>query len=223
MIERIASFETTFNKQIALNYLLYLPADYEAQASTEFPLILFLHGAGERGSDLENVKRLGLPGKLQNWTDCPFIVIAPQCPSDSVWVYHLDALRALLDSVIADFRVDVDRVYLTGMSLGGTGAWYLAGAFPDYFAALAPICGHNTGRSHCTLFSHLPVWLFHGAKDIVVPVSESQSMAAALRSLDANVRLTVYPDAGHDAWTPTYDDPELYAWFLQHRRARSGK
>jgi predicted peptidase len=218
MIEEALALETKEMKRLALKYLLFSPIDNQDRSTDLFPLILFLHGSGERGNHLEDVKKIGLPKKLQSWPDCPFIVVVPQCPADSVWAYQLDALKALLDSVIASYQFDVSRIYLTGMSLGGTGTWYLAGAFPTYFAAISPICGHNTGRSQCALFSHIPVWIFHGAKDLLIPVAESQHMEAALKSLDADVRLTVYPDADHDAWTLAYDEPELYLWFLRHYR-----
>lgn len=221
MIEQVLNIETTQARRLTLHSLLYLPADYEARPSEQFPLILFLHGSGERGDNLEQVKKHGLPKKLESGWECPFCIVAPQCPADSIWVYQLEALSVLLDSVSSQYRVDPGRVYLTGLSLGGTGTWYMAGAFPKRFAAIAPICGHNTGRSHCELFKHIPAWIFHGAKDPLIPVDEARQMEAALQSLGAEVRLTIYPDAAHDSWTPAYDDPDLYRWFLRHTVMRS--
>ena len=109
------------------------------------------------------------------------------------------------------------RIYVTGLSMGGYGTWDLATRYPNRFAAIAPICGGGEPARACTV-KHLPVWAFHGAKDEVVPLEQSQAMIDALAACDGNARLTVYPDADHDAWTQTYDNPELYDWFLSHRR-----
>lgn len=212
------SFTATISKSVALKYLLFLPAAYHQQPETAFPTILFLHGSGERGDDLELVKKYGLAKRLENWPECPFIVVSPQCPADSGWGFQLDALNALLDSVIVGSRVDTARLYLTGLSLGGAGTWEMAIASPMRFAAIAPICGRGTSRSLINNLKDIPIWVFHGAQDPIVLVSESERMVAALQEIGADVRLTVYPDADHDSWTRTYDDPELYQWFLQHGR-----
>lgn len=204
-------------KRLALNYLLYLPDAYAQDPTREWPLILFLHGSGERGDDLELVKRHGLPRIVEARPDFPFIVVSPQCPSQSNWTEQLEALLALLDHVLASQRVDRSRVYLTGLSMGGFGTWALARRAPDRFAALAPICGG--GDPHrLQVLKAIPVWAFHGSQDDVVPLSSTVNMVEALRRLGGNVKLTVYPDANHDAWTETYDNPELYRWFLSHRR-----
>jgi predicted peptidase len=181
-------------------------------------MILFLHGSGECGDNLELVKKYGLAKRLESWPECPFIVVSPQCPLGSVWLYQLDALNALLDRIIADYRVDKTRIYLTGLSLGGMGTWEMATAFPSRFAAIAPICGRGTSRILIDNLKELPTWVFHGALDTVVPVSESERMVTAMHEIGANARLTVYPDADHDSWTRTYDNPELYEWLLQHSR-----
>lgn len=216
MIEHTASFAATVTKPVQLRYLLYLPANYELQLADRFPLILFLHGTGERGDDLSLIRKIGLPAKLARWPDCPFIVLAPQCRVDSIWAFELDALNALLGSVCAAYRVDTRRLYLTGLSLGGTGTWYLATAFPGRFAAIAPICGRGISRSLIDNLKHTPVWAFHGARDTVVEASESERMVEAVRQIGGNARLTIYPEAGHNSWTQAYDDPALYEWFLSH-------
>ncbi len=215
MIEHSLSFDTTIQKRLGLKYLVFLPTRYESGAE-RFPLILFLHGTGERGDDLARVKQAGLPKRLDGWSDCPFIVVAPQCPADSIWTFQLDALSALLELVIDTYRIDARRIYLTGLSLGGNGTWYLATALPSRFAAIAPVCGRGTSQSVVHLLKDTPAWVFHGAQDQVVPVQESERMVQALREAGAEVRLTVYPDAAHDSWTRTYDTPELYDWFLRH-------
>jgi predicted peptidase len=157
-----------------------------------------------------------------------FIVVAPQCAPYEVWDESL--LLTLLDSVTREFAVDLNRVYLTGMSMGGFGAWLLGMRHPTRFAALVPICGGGriadvlrTAERQCEALQQLAVWAFHGARDIIVPLHESERMIEALQSIGArDVTFTVYPEGEHDAWTPAYANPELYAWLLRHRRATAG-
>lgn len=212
----------TFKKEVgdtlSLNYLLFLPRDYPGDPQREWPLIYFLHGAGERGDDPKLLKRHGIPRIVEERPDFPFITLSPQCPSGLWWLEFLDGLWALLQQVIAECEVEFTRVYLTGMSMGGYGTWHLATAHPEHFAAIAPICGGGNPLRVCAL-RDVPVWAFHGAQDPVVPLSESEKMVNALRECGGDVRLTVYPELAHDSWTMTYANPELYEWFLQHRRA----
>lgn len=194
-------------------HLLYLPPEYETGAS--WPLLLFLHGVGERGSDLGRVKAQGIPRLLDQGGRLPFVVVAPQCAAGGYWAN--DRLAALLAEATAELRVDPDRVYLTGLSMGGYGAWSLAMDRPFLFAAVAPMCGGGDARRVGRL-RKVPVWAFHGARDPVVPVGASRRMVEALRRCGGDARLTVYPEAGHDCWTEAYGDAALYAWFLSHRR-----
>ena len=214
---RAEQLEKTFEKSVAvkmkLNYLLYLPEGYE-QSNKKWPLILFLHGSGESGSDLSKVKVHGIPKIVEGKKDFPFIAVSPQCPTRG---WNVEGLNALLDDVLAAYKVDRDRVYLTGLSMGGYGTWALAAAHPDRFAAIVPICGGGNTADAAKL-KNLPVWVFHGAKDQTVPLQASESMVAALKAVGADVKFTVYPEAGHDSWTVTYDNPELYTWFLEHKR-----
>lgn len=211
-------FRQKITRTVNLNYLLYLPADYEV-GNKNFPLILFLHGAGERGDDLELVKMHGIPKIVEQQKDFPFIAISPQCPADRWWVdpWLLEALNSLLDEIIQNYRVDTNRVYLTGLSMGGFGTWALAIAHPERFAAIAPICGGGMPWMAYRI-KNVPVWAFHGAQDPVVPLQRTEEMVDALKRLNGPVKLTVYPDAGHDSWSQTYSNPELYQWFLAHRK-----
>ena len=211
------AFEKTITKHAKLDYLLYLPPDYEAQAS--WPLILFLHGRGERGADLALVQKYGLAKCIAAGDDFPFIIVSPQCPASSYWTEETDALAALLDEVIATYKADPQRVYLTGLSMGGRGTWFLAGRYPDRFAAIAPICGAGLNWFAVERLNKLPTWIFHGDADQTVPVYEAQNMAGWLREVGGNVKLTIYPGVDHDSWTETYNNPELYDWFLSHSRA----
>jgi predicted peptidase len=200
-----------------LGYLLYLPPDYEADPAKKWPLVFFLHGAGERGNDPETVKVHGLPKEIDQGKDFPFIVVAPQCPLNDDWLNHLGDLDALFDQITQNYRVDMDRVYLTGLSMGGKGTWFWTTSHPDKFVAAIPICGRSFPEK-AELIKDLPLWVFHGALDPIVPLAESTKMVEALRAVGSDVKLTVYPDLAHDSWTITYANPELYDWLLSHHR-----
>ncbi len=206
-------------------YLLFKPRDYHTDPQSKWPLILFLHGAGERGDDVWKVATHGPPKIAGEQPDFPFIVVSPQCPEGEIW--DPTTLGALLDEIERAHRVDRTRVYLTGLSMGGYGTWNLAMRQPERFAAVAPICGGGqlidvlatSGRNPQALRS-LPVRAHHGARDNVVPPAESERMVNALKNAGAtNVSLTIHPDDGHDSWSRVYSDPEFYQWLLGHRRA----
>lgn len=206
-------------KAIDCEYLLYLPKDY-GQTDRAWPLMMFLHGAGERGDDLNKVKVHGPPKLIEQGKDFPFIIVSPQCPEGLWWPEKLDTLIALLDEIESKYAVDKGRVYLTGLSMGGFGTWSLACHQPDRFAAVAPICGGGLWFLADRL-KDVPVWAFHGAKDSVVPLALSETMVGAAKMAGGNAKLTVYPEANHDSWTVTYDNPELYDWFLSHARGKA--
>jgi len=212
------TFAKTITKTVGCEYLLYLPKGY-GEKEQQWPMILFLHGAGERGSDLEIVKKHGPPKIVKNKKDFPFIVVSPQCPQDKWWPDKVEVLIKLLDDIVSRYRVDEQRVYLTGLSMGGYGTWTLAAACPERFAAIAPICGGGK-RFMANRIKDVPVWAFHGAKDKVVSAKESEEMVDAIKARGGDAKLTVYPDAGHDSWTATYNNQELYDWFLKHRRSK---
>ena len=200
---------------VKLNYLLYLPEDYDQK--DDWPVLLFLHGSGERGDDLNKVKFHGPPKLIEQGQEFPFIVVSPQCPTGYWW--ESIELVALLDEINSKYKVDEDRVYVTGLSMGGFGSWRLANYAPERIAAIAPICGG--GEPYWTKrFANLPVWAFHGAKDTGVPPQRSQVMIDALIKNKANPKpkLTIYPEAKHDSWTQTYDNPEFYKWLLKQNR-----
>lgn len=210
-------FEKRIVKTVKLNYLLYLPKNYNTK--DKFPLILFLHGAGERGNDLNKLKVHGIPKIVEQKDDFPFIAVSPQCPADSWWTLEIEALNALLKDVIKKYSVDKKRIYLTGLSMGGFGTWSLAIAYPDRFAAIVPICGGGDPEK-VSAIKDIPVWVFHGAKDNLVKLEQSEKMVNALKQIGGNVKFTVYPDAEHDSWTATYDNPELYEWLLQQSKGK---
>ena len=198
-----------------MSYLLYLPPEY-ASNEEEWPLLLFLHGAGERGDDLELVKVHGPPKMIAKGRDFPFVVISPQCPEGEIW--SIETLRALINEIVGTHRIDTSRIYVTGLSMGGYGSWGLAYTYPDLFAAAVPICGGGEPEK-APLMKDIPTWVFHGAKDEAVPLERSQEMVEALEEAGGNVRFTVYPEGGHvGAWVNAYGDPALWDWLVKQRR-----
>jgi len=204
-----------------VNYLIFLPQGYDRKAEKRWPLILFLHGAGERGTNLTLVARHGPPKIVKDKPNFPFVVVSPQCASGQHW--SNDALLALLGKIVKKEAIDPDRVYLTGLSMGGYGTWSLGLQEPQMFAAIAPICGGGDTISILLpdpakqkALRTLPVWAFHGGKDPAVNISESRRMIDALHQIKNQAELTVYPEAGHDSWTETYNNPKFYDWLLSH-------
>ena len=203
-------FTKRVSRTIELKYLLYLPEGYE-KSRDAYPLVLFLHGAGERGDDLQKVKTHGPPKLVEQGQQFPFILVCPQCPEGTWW--KMEPLTTLLDEVERKLRVDKTRIYVTGVSMGGYGTWELAMTQPERFAAIVPICGG--GRPWMApLLKRVPVWAFHGAKDKDVLPRESEDMVNALKAAGGDAKLTIYPDATHDSWSMTYTNPDVYAWML---------
>jgi predicted peptidase len=211
--QQTGQFETSI--KVHMGYLLYLPKNYEQQQS--WPLLVFLHGAGERGRDTKLVAKHGPPKLVEAGKDLPFVILSPQCARNDSW--RAEALIALVQMITSKYNIDPDRVYLTGISMGGYGTFALSAAYPDRFAAIAPICGGGN-PADADKIKHIPAWVFHGAKDRAEPLKVSQEMVDALKSVGGNVKFTVYPEAEHDCWTETYDNPELYHWLLKQKRKR---
>ena len=198
-----------------LEYLLALPDGYDDHDA--WPLVLFLHGSGERGHDLELVKLHGPPRLVEAGQRFPFVLASPQCPAGRSWDVH--ALSALLDELTAKQRVDARRVYVTGLSMGGYGTWELACRSPERFAAIAPVCGGGSLLDVRFNLQAMPVWAFHGQDDPLVPFEESQRLVNALRrGGNRRAKLTGYANTGHDSWTKTYANKRLYAWLLEQSR-----
>jgi len=197
-----------------MGYLLALPDGYEKRGTT-WPLLLFLHGAGERGTEIELVKKHGPPRSVEEGEKLPFILLSPQCPADEYWSVQI--VKALLDRIVEQHRVDRARIYITGLSMGGNGTWRMAAAYPDLFAAIAPVCGWGDPARVFALRG-TPVWAFHGVKDPVIAFERGEAMAKALKAAGGNVRFTAYPEAEHDSWTQTYGNPEFYRWLLEQRK-----
>lgn len=237
--QTVHAAERTLTKTVGYKYLLALPEGYHADPTHRWPVLLFLHGSGERGDDPWSAAKHGPPKLLRGESlsarereaarrlQQDFIVVSPVCPKNTWW--DPEGVLAVLDEVMGEHRVDRDRVYLTGMSMGGYGAWALGTAHPDRFAAIAPVCGGGEFAAAFMSSNHkrdallsLGVWAFHGIKDPLVPVAESERMTAMLQHMGVkHVDLTLYPESQHDSWTETYANPALYDWFLRHHRSTS--
>jgi predicted peptidase len=197
---------------LEVRFLLYLPEGYH-QTKEKYPLLLFLHGMDERGEMLDFVKKHGPPRLIEQGKDFPFIVVSPQCPEDTVG-WSVEVLNMLLDEMESRYRVKKNCIFVTGLSMGGAGTWNLAITYPKRFAAIAPVCGWADPEQAAKI-KDLPIWVFHGAKDDVVPAERSISMVNALKALGSPVKFTLYPYANHDSWTDTYNNPEFWEWLTE--------
>lgn len=219
----------TFKAQLAdgraiqLNYLLFVPASYGQDPQAKWPLLVFLHGSREVGRDVSRLRRAILPQIVEENPAFPFIVVSPQSPTrQHGWYPSLDAVEALLDALQTELAIDPDRIYLTGLSMGGYGAWALAMDDPDRFAAIAPVVGgyFYSARRLCAL-KDKPVWVFGARLDRNVPLRESERVVNALRSCGGAPRFTVFENADHDlGWELAYRTTELFEWLLQQRRGQ---
>lgn len=208
-----------------LPYLLFLPKGYNASKAERWPLVIFLHGSGERGTDIEVVKKHGPPMLVEKDPAFPFIVISPQLPeqgkgADRYW--SVPPLDALLDHALKTWRIDPSRVYLTGLSLGGIATWDWGTARPERFAALAPVAAFGDPKRACAA-KDVPVWAFHGDHDDAVDTRGDFEMVDALKKCGATPRLTIYPATDHWSWVPAYNDPALWLWLLHQRKAPPGR
>jgi predicted peptidase len=204
------------DEAVELRYFLFLPQGHGSaeKKNEKWPLMLFLHGAGERGDNLDLVKKHGPPKIVDEKKDFPFITVSPQCPSGKFW--NPQQMAKLVDHVANTYSADPKRLYVTGLSMGGFGTWNLLAEYPGKFAAAIPICGGGNPEA-AEKMKGTPIWVFHGAKDSAVSIAKSEAMVDALKKVEGNVKFTSYPDAGHDSWTETYNNPEVYKWLLEQK------
>jgi pimeloyl-ACP methyl ester carboxylesterase len=202
-----------FTQQIS--YLLALPEGYDMDTAVRWPLVIFLHGSGERGNDLGKVKKNGPPKLVDQGKKFPFILVSPQAGAEAAW--DPEMLYRLEQYLKKEYRVNSDKVYLTGLSMGGYGTWDLAMKHPEEFAAIAPICGGGDAATAWKL-RNIPIWCFHGAKDNVVPLAASENMVKAAKEYNPDVKFTVYPNADHNSWDASYNNDALYTWLLSNKK-----
>lgn len=200
-----------------LRYYLYYPEAYDDNENEAFPLLLFLHGGGESGQDLAALKTNGPPKLLAEGKQFPFIVLAPQHPHPKKW-WNIRAVMKLLETVIDENRVDRKRIYLTGLSRGGSAAWELAVQYPDTFAAMMVVCGMTPVPYAHWIDKNMPIWVFHGAMDKVIPIEHSEKMVARLKEMGYPVVFTRYEDVAHNAWEQAYTTDAVYEWFMKQKR-----
>jgi len=211
------SFQGEARIPVGYRYLLALPEGYEADTARQWPLVVFLHGAGERGTDLELLKKHGPPKLVEAGQKLPAIVASLQCEKARIWDPH--GVKAVTDHLAATLRVDTRRIYLTGLSMGGFGTWETALEHPETYAAIAPICGGAGVRwVMAERIKDLPCWIFHGDQDKAVPLEFSTKIHDALIKAGSQAKLTIYPGVGHDSWTRTYENQEFWDWLLAQKR-----
>ena len=207
-----ANVQAVYNRNLPYNYLVYYPEDYFERPDKKYPFLLFLHGRSLTGNNLEMIKRYGVIYEALRGRKLPFVVVAPQSRGGG-WDSH--KLMQVVNYAQSKYRVDTCRSYVTGMSMGGYGAWHLAGDYPHRFAAVAPVCGGGNPKQAKNLVD-MPTWVFHGAKDRAVPISESTKMVDALVALkSSSVKFTIYKQYGHSELAHVYNLDELYEWFLK--------
>jgi predicted peptidase len=205
-----------------LQYLLYTPQGYDG-SDQRFPLVVWLHGGDQSGSDIERLKTGGLPKMIAEGKEFPFLVFSPQNPSEEL-LFPIERVKNTLDRVVSEHRVDARRIYLVGYSRGGFGAWSMAEQFPETFAAIVPIAGggirHYLNRTN----ENAAFWVFHGEEDETIPLSDSVVMFLRLKELERNARLTVLEGVDHaEVETATLSDPQLFEWLLQQQLENGGE
>lgn len=196
-----------------LSYIVTTPTGFNAEKES-LPLIVFLHGAGERGDNLEAVKTHGIPKYFSadpDYHGLRVVTLSPQCPDGKVWNNLTEQLMYLIETVVEDFGIDRDRITLTGISMGGYGTYEMGCSYSGYFAALAPICGGGMAW-RCDALTRTPVRAFHGGTDNVVIPERSQEMVNRINELGGNATLQIFPEAWHDSWAPAYETTDLIEW-----------
>ena len=214
-VETAHVFAGPVPEQPHIPYLLFRPEDWSP--SERLPLIVFLHGAGEREEDLNCVKRFGLPSLLDHLGSRRFLLLAPHCVGEEVWNNRVKEIKALIDLVAAEYHADPTRISLTGLSMGGFGTWEMGMSYPGFFSCIAPVCGGGMPWRAYTL-KNMPVWAFHGDADGLVDISLSRTMVEAVNACGGQARLTEFPGVDHDSWNQAYGETDVADWLLSHRR-----
>ncbi len=208
-------FNDITDESVSFNVLISTPNDYDNEKES-LPLIVFLHGAGERGDDINLIKLLGIPKLFDKSSPVRAVTLSPQCKSDKVWNSQVYALKHLIDSVVRKYNIDKSRISITGLSMGGFGTWEMATTFPEFFSAIAPLCGGGMSW-RAPLIGKTPVWAFHGMCDTIVEPMYSEVMVKAINNVGGNARLSLYPGVGHDVWVNAYEHEPLLQWLIEQK------
>jgi predicted peptidase len=209
-------FDASLTHRVHLSYLLFLPASYATTPKTHWPLILYLHGGSLRGDDVARLKTLGLPHKLESEPDFPFVVVSPQCPAGEIWT-DAEAVDALLERLIQDYRIDPDHVYVTGHSMGGRGALYFAYRLPSRFAAVLALSPLSPITAWAGKLARIPLWLFHGSADTLAPVADTKELVQAIEAAGGRPSFDTLPGRDHFI-LDVYERRDIYQWLLQQKR-----
>ena len=209
-------FKKSFTQEVSSHYLLDLPKDYDEK--TGWPLLVFLHGYGQSGDDLQIVRENGPPKLFGEGKQFPFVLASPQCPTGFYW--RRNVVIGPIDHLIENYSIDPNRIYLTGLSMGGYGTWQISHEYPERFAAVAPVCGGGLFVSPYFMdrLKNLPVWAFHDKRDDVIPYQESFSMVKGVNAAGGNAKLTTFDEGKHNISEEAYNNDELYDWFLKHSK-----
>jgi len=204
--------------KVNYNYLLYLPKNYSTQ-NKKYPLVIYLHGGSQKGNDLNKLKTYGMPYLVDKGQNFKFIIVSPQCPDNKYWSTEnwFDSLYAEL---IAKYRIDTNRIYVTGISMGGYGTYIVAMDFPEKFAAIVPLCGgiNDSDTSRVCNLSKIPIWTFHGTADDKISITETERVANKLKKSNGNIKFTRLKNEGHEIEYLYQNKPQIYKWLLRHRK-----
>ena len=212
-------FDATIPHRVHLSYLVFVPASYATTPETHWPLILYLHGGSLRGDDVERLRTVGLPHRLESEPDFPFIVVSPQCPAGEIWT-DAEAIDTLLDRVLHDYRVDPQRIYITGHSMGGRGALYLASRLPSRFAAILSLSPISPITDWARQLARIPLWLFYGTADGSASIAETKELVQAIEAAGGHPRFNSLEGRDHFI-LDVYDQPNVYEWLLHQKRSAS--
>ncbi|MBX7255405.1 MAG: dienelactone hydrolase family protein [Candidatus Hydrogenedentes bacterium] len=198
------------------NYVVYVPSDYDP--GKKWPMVVFLHGMGERGRDGLLQTEVGIGSAIRRQASLyPCIVVMPQCPGDTVWLNAFQHIDVAMEQTLKEYSIDSSRIYLTGLSMGGYGSWAYGALHNDVFAAIIPICGGGK-VSDAPALAKVPIWAFHGGADSVVKPLASQSMVQAVKEAGGNIQYTEYPGVDHNSWDQTYRDLDVVKWLLSQKK-----
>lgn len=210
------SYSYTTQNGVTFPYLLSTPDNYDPTVES-LPLIVFLHGAGERGTNPEKVKVHGIPKYFDESSPFRVVTLSPQCAEDRIWNTQAYEVKELIDRIVEEYNIDQKAISLTGLSMGGYGTWEMGMSFPGFFAALAPICGGGTSW-RAGLLKDTPIRTFHGSDDQSVPIAQTLEMYNAVRACGGNIEITVYSGVGHDSWVNAYEQSDLIEWLAKARK-----
>ncbi|WP_445733952.1 carboxylesterase family protein [Mariniflexile sp.] len=212
LFAQLKSFETEVTSKENMKFYLYTPIEKQ----DVYPLVVFLHGGGQSGSDLNLVKEHGLPKLINEGKNFPFYVFAPQNPNKN-GLWDDKVINKMVDHLVDSLSIDTKRIYLTGLSRGGDGIWRMAVNNPNKYAAMLSVCAANIPMVYINWVPNLPVWFFHGEKDSIVPVEQTIQAYEKLKQFNPDAKLTLYPNADHDSWTETFENDAIFIWLLSHK------